>query len=33
MKKYIINGLITFSIVGFWVGFKTAIDEWRGFGL
>lgn len=30
MKKYIINGLITYAIVGFWVGFKIAYDEWKG---
>lgn len=29
MKKYLINGLITFGIVGFFTGFKIAYEEWK----
>lgn len=29
MKKYLINGIITFGIVGFFTGFKIAYDEWK----
>lgn len=32
MKKYLINGIMTFAIVGFFTGFKMAYDNWKETG-